>query len=318
MKAGSLFFRQVMSHITVILFIALTLTGSMMYFAYKGNLMELEGDLIRRVTNIASLFAEQLQNGSLLDQREWQLASTATGATLWIESILHVQQTRQEFFSNISHELKTPLSCVKSITEAFLDGIAEDEKDRNHYLTRIVAETNRMSRLVYDIMDSEQLESGKMRISQERIDLATLLWRQAEKVEAQLTKNNVSLRLQIKTDKHYIMGDSGRFEQVIDNLMSNAIRYAPIDSQITLFLTEEREYLELCIADQGEGITDGDLPLIWERFYRADKSRNRSSGGSGLGLSISRGLVEAMGGTISVQSKKGIGTMFKICIRWVE
>nr|WP_255711435.1 ATP-binding protein [Pelosinus baikalensis] len=131
-----------------------------------------------------------------------------------------------------------------------------------------------------------------------------------------LKKKNLSLLLRIQTDKRYVLGDADRFAQVLDNLLSNAIRYAPSGSHIGLLLTEENKWLQVSISDQGEGIASEDLPLIWERFYRVDKSRDRSLGGSGLGLSISLGLMEAMGGTITVESEKGKGTMFKIRIPW--
>ncbi|SMC33687.1 sensor histidine kinase [Sporomusa malonica] len=459
MIARSIFFRQVFSHVAVIIFMALTLSLSVMYFVYKGNLTEKEGDLTARVNNIAAFFTEELKAGYIPDMREWQLASNATGAVLWLEdangqiiqgmppnhlnpesykvgnplnhpkakivrspemqnaiiisvpvtiadkpgqiiayytvnsihlvleritrfyffpfivglvaafllamllsrqltrsiadiasaakrfsagdytsrthstgkdeigalgktfnamadAIFHTQQTRRNFFANISHELKTPLSCVKATTEALIDGIATNDQERTQYLERVLAETDRMSRLVHDITDTEQLESGKMFIKQEPIDLAALLLNQADKIEPLLKKKNLSLLLRVETDKHRILGDAGRLEQVLDNLMSNAIRYAPAGSRIGLILTEENEWLQVCVSDQGEGIADEELPLIWERFYRIDKSRDRSAGGSGLGLSISRGLMEAMGGTISVQSKKGEGTSFKIHIPW--
>lgn len=461
MRTQSIFFRQVISHITVIIFIALTLTGSVVYFIYKGSFTEKEGELKRRVKNIAASFDEELKTGQVPTVREWQLVSNTIGTPLWLEdaagevirgqlppgynpemaktdaslrrisskaqlsfdgrgaiavsvpvsigdrpglivafytlnsyqhllerlarfyiypfivgiiaaiflgvllsrkltrsiadishaavrfsagdytsrtqtvgedeigalgrtfntmaeSIFHTQQTRQDFFANISHELKTPLTCVKSTTEALLDGIAESDADREHYLTRILLEANRMSRLVSDIMDAEQLESGKMKIKQERVDLAALLERQADKMEPQFIQKNLSLNLQISTTHHYVIGDSGRLEQVLDNLMSNAIRHAPVDSAIDLILVEEKEYIQIGVSDQGEGISEEDLPLIGERFYRVDKSRNRASGGSGIGLSITRGLIEAMGGTIAVQSQKRSGTTFKIRMRWVE
>ncbi|EIW16708.1 HAMP domain-containing sensor histidine kinase, partial [Pelosinus fermentans] len=232
------------------------------------------------------------------------------------DAILHTQQTRRTFFSNISHELKTPLSCVKATTEALIDGIAVNEQERTHYLERILAETDRMSRLVRDIMDMEHLESDQMFIKQEQLDVAALLLHQADKIEPLLRKKIISLLLRIETDKRYALGDADRFAQVLDNLLSNAIRHAPSGSQIGLILSEETQCLQLSVSDQGEGIANEDLPLIWERFYRVDKSRTRSLGGSGLGLSISRGLIEAMGGTISVESKKEKGTIFKIHIPW--
>lgn len=455
MKIQSIFFRQVVSHILVILFIALTLSGSAIYFIYTGNLIEKKAQVKQLLVNVADTFNEELKNGHIPTVREWQLARNAIGMPLWLEdadgqvlrgqmypgykpanrktgeaglqekpqiaiafnglealvitmpvpigdrtgfivaysalnsnqyilerlarfyilpfivgtiaaillgvvlsrrltrsiadiaraadrfsagdytsrtsivgedeigslgqtfntmadSIFYTQQTRQEFFANISHELKTPLTCIKSTTEALLDGMAENDAEREHYLTRILAESNRMSRLVFDIMDSEQLESGKMKIKQERINLAVLLERQADKVKPQLVRKNVVLDLQMKAEEPYVIGDSCRIDQVLDNLISNAIRYAPPDSQIVLGLTEENQCLRIYVSDHGEGIAEEALPLIWERFYRVDKSRNRSSGGSGLGLSITRGLVEAMGGTIQVQSKKGQGTTFSI------
>jgi len=457
MLTRSLFFRQVLSHLAIIIFMALTLSGSIIYFVYEGNLNDKKGDLAIRVSNLADFFSEELEAGHVPDLRDWQIASHASGAILWLEdsdgqiiqgippnhlnaesytisnslddskmqiilsperalivsvpvligdkhgqlrayysihsarfilervlrfslspfivgliaafllalllsrkltrsiadiasaakrfsagdyasrtqytgkdeigalgktfndmadAILHTQQTRRDFFANISHELKTPLSCIKATTEALIDGIATNDQERTQYLERVLVETDRMTRLVYDITDTEQLESGKMFIKRERIDLATLLLNQSDKIELLLKKKNLSLLLRLETDKRYVLGDAGRLEQVLDNLISNAIRYAPVGSRIGLLLTEENEWLQVCVSDQGEGIAEEELIMIWERFYRIDKSRERSAGGSGLGLSISRGLIEAMGGTISVQSKKGEGTKFKICIPW--
>lgn len=232
------------------------------------------------------------------------------------DAIFHTQQTRRNFYSNISHELKTPLSCIKATTEALIDGIAVNDQERTHYLERVLAEADRMTRLVHDIMDIEQLEAGKMFIRQERLDLAELLLHQADTIELLLKKKNLSLLLRIETDKRYVLGDADRLVQVLDNLLSNAIRHAPPGSQIGLVLTEEAQWLQVSVSDQGEGIASEDLPLIWDRFYRVDKSRNRSLGGSGLGLSISRGLVGAMGGTITVESEKGKGSIFKIRLPW--
>ncbi|GBG57019.1 two-component sensor histidine kinase [Sporomusaceae bacterium FL31] len=232
------------------------------------------------------------------------------------DAIFHTQQTRRNFYSNISHELKTPLSCIKATTEALIDGIAVNDQERACYLERVLAEADRMTRLVHDIMDSEQLEAGKMFIRQERLDVAELLLQQADTIELLLKKKNLSLLLRIETDKRYVLGDADRLAQVLDNLLSNAIRHTPSGSQIGLLLTEEAQWLQVSVSDQGEGIASEDLPLIWERFYRVDKSRNRSLGGSGLGLSISRGLIEAMGGTIAVESEQGKGSIFKMRLPW--
>ncbi|MBP2636411.1 MAG: integral rane sensor signal transduction histidine kinase [Firmicutes bacterium] len=454
MITRSLFFRQVASHLAIILFMALTLLLSVMHFAYQGN----KGALAIRISSIADFWAEDLQAGNIPTLHEWQLASQAAGAILWLENgdrqvlqgsppeqldadsyqvntplefsrqvlispekqnailisvpvtikdtpgrlfayysgnsvyfifervlrlslfpfitgliaafllalllsrklthsiadiaaaakrfsagdyasrtsstgkdeigalgktfnsmadaILHTQQTRRDFFANISHELKTPLSCVKATAEALIDGIAVTDQARTHYLEKILTETDRMSRLVHDITDTEQLESGKMLIKQERLDLAALLLNQADKLELLLKQKNLSLTLRLETDKRFVLGDTDRLSQVLDNLVSNASRYAPPNSRIGLALTEENNWLQVSVTDQGESIDQAELPLIWERFYRIDKSRNRATGGSGLGLTISRGLIEAMGGTLSVESQKDQGTTFKICLPW--
>jgi len=277
--------------------------------------------LTRSIADIASA-AKRFSAGDYTSRTRYtdkdEIGTLGKTFNAMADAILHIQQTRRNFFSNISHELKTPLSCIKATTEALIDGIAVNDQERTQYLERILAETDRMSRLVHDITDTEQLESGKMFIKQERLDLGALLLNQADKIELLLKKKNLSLLLRLETDKRYVLGDTDRLEQVLNNLLSNAIRYAPSGSRIGLLLTEENKWLQVCVSDQGEGIAEADLPLIWERFYRADKSRNRSSGGSGLGLFISRGLIEAMGGTISAHSQKEEGTRFMIRIPWLE
>lgn len=244
----------------------------------------------------------------------------ALGATFnaMAESITHTQRTRREFFSNISHELKTPISCIKATAEALVDGIGEDEAARNHYLKRILAETDRMARLVSDIMDAEQLESGKLLIWQKKFDMAVLLRQQGDKLYSLLTEKRLVLALDIPHEPCYVLGDEGRMEQVLDNLLSNAIRYSPSGATITVQLRTRDEHLQVLVVDEGEGIAEEELPLIWERFYRTDKSRARTGGGSGLGLGISKDLIEAMGGRIEAYSQKGAGASFIITMQRIE
>jgi len=226
------------------------------------------------------------------------------------DSIAQHHRTRREFFANISHELKTPITCIKATAEALVDGIGEDETSRNHYLNRILAETDRMARLVSDIMDMEQLESGKLLIKHEKFDIAQLLRKLEDKWSSLLIENRISLVLALQKEPCYSLGDEGRMEQVLDNLLSNAIRHSPPGAIVTLQLMTTGEQLQVLVIDEGEGIAEEELPLIWERFYRTDKSRARTGGGSGLGLTISRSLVQAMGGKIEAHSQKGAGATF--------
>ncbi len=234
------------------------------------------------------------------------------------ESIAQTHRTRREFFANISHELKTPITCIKATAEALVDGIGEDETSRDHYLQRILAETDRMARLVADIMDMEQLESGKLLIRQEKFDIARLLRKLEDKWSSLLWENKLTLLLSLRIEHCYLLGDEGRMEQVLDNLLSNAIRCSPIGATITLQLRATENQLQVLVIDEGEGIAEADLPLIWDRFYRTDKSRVRTGGGNGLGLTISRSLIHAMGGEIEAFSQKGAGATFIITMPRIE
>ena len=228
------------------------------------------------------------------------------------DAIMHTEQTRRDFYANISHELKTPLTCIQATTEALLDGIAKTPEQHAHYLQKINAETVRMSKMVRELLDMEQLEAGKLQVRREQADLHHLLSQQADKLQHLLLHKSLSLILRLETEKRFIWGDPDRLTQIFDNLLSNAIRHSPSGSQIQIILSAANNCLKIVVTDQGEGISEEELPLIWDRFYRTDKSRGRNSGGSGLGLPIARSLTEAMGGSIRVHSVKNQGTTFTL------
>lgn len=232
--------------------------------------------------------------------------------------ILHTQETRREFYANISHDLKTPITCIQAMTEALIDGIAKNPKEYKQYLEKIHRETQRMSRLVNDLLDIEKLESGKSDLRLGKVDLKMILARQTDKMQQMLEEHALSLTVDLKTDKKFIIADKDRLIQIFDNLLSNAIRHSPPGAGIEISLQEVNGRFSLAIADQGTGIAADEIPFIWERFYRGDKSRNSVLGSSGLGLTITRSLVEAMAGDITVTSTIGIGSIFTITFPIVE
>jgi len=144
------------------------------------------------------------------------------------------------------------------------------------------------------------------------VDMRAFLEQQSDKIQDLLKTKGLSLMLSLETDRRFVWGDPDRLAQVFDNLLSNAIRHAPQGSNISVAMIEDSNCLKISVTDQGEGMSAEELPLIWNRFYRTDKSRDRSSGGSGLGLPITRSLAEAMGGTISAESSKNQGTTFTL------
>ncbi|TCL58636.1 signal transduction histidine kinase [Hydrogenispora ethanolica] len=234
------------------------------------------------------------------------------------EAIVHHQKSQSEFFTHVSHDLKTPLSCIKATTEALLDGIAATPRELQRYLQNILRESDHMSRLVHELLETARLEAGQIAVRAEPVDLEALLKREAEKLEALIKEKQLALTIRIGAARRRVLADPSRLEQVLDNLLSNAIRYSPPGAPIEIAVLEDEPMVQINIRDHGEGIAEAELPLIWERFYRTDKSRGSDTGGSGLGLFICRGLVEAMGGSVNVQSAKGKGSVFMLRLPAVE
>lgn len=230
------------------------------------------------------------------------------------DSLARVEQNRREFLANVSHELKTPIASIQALTETILDGIVQTPAQQQRYLTTIVIETGRIGRLIHDLLDLAQLDAGELSIQYEKVDLKALVELEEEKHAAALLKKRVALQPVLPKTLPLVWADSDRLTQVLTNLISNAIRYAPGNSVIDITASVKHHHVFLNVIDHGPGISHDDLPYIWNRFYRAEKSRTRSQGGTGLGLAITRKLMEAMGGTISVDSVCGQGATFTISL----
>lgn len=226
------------------------------------------------------------------------------------ESLAHTEQNRRDFLANVSHELKTPVASIQALAETILDGLATRPEQQQRYLKTIVVEANRISRLIGDLLDLAQLEAGELSIISEQLDLHAFFAAEKDKHIPLLTEKRLTLDLDIPDNIRPVKADPDRLSQVMANLVSNAIRHAPPDSVITIYARPVGRKIAIDVNDQGPGIPPADLPYIWDRFYRAEKSRVRSSGGTGLGLSIAKELVQAMGGDITVHSVPAAGTTF--------
>ncbi|WP_235814646.1 cell wall metabolism sensor histidine kinase WalK [Propionispora sp. 2/2-37] len=225
-------------------------------------------------------------------------------------SLARAEQNRREFLANVSHELKTPVASIQALAETLLDGLADTPEQQERYLHTIVGESNRINRLIHDLLDMAQLEAGELSIVRKQLDLQQFLLRENDKYTSLLTDKNLELTMQLPEQLPKVWADPDRLSQVLSNLLSNAIRHSPDNAVITLTAHTLPPFIAIGIRDQGDGIPPADLPYIWDRFYRVDKSRARSDGGTGLGLSITKKLVEAMGGEITVESTPGKGTLF--------
>jgi signal transduction histidine kinase len=224
-----------------------------------------------------------------------------------------MEEERARLFTEISHELRTPLTAIQGFVEAIRDGMVQDEAVRERYLDTVYTQTVHVSRLVDDIMQLSRLESSNVTVEKLPVDLNALANGVALSMEPIAKRANTSLQLDRKTDKAIILGDADRMEQIIRNLVKNAIRAAE-NGAVRIGVEVRQGKVVMSIEDNGIGISSEDLPHIWERFYRIKNQRDErmQEKGSGLGLVIVKKLVQLQGGNIDVTSQLGKGTTFQI------
>lgn len=212
-----------------------------------------------------------------------------------------------EFVANVSHELRTPLTTLRSYLEALSDGSVEDDATRQRFLQVAYQETERMIRLVEDLLKLSRLDSSEAKTALKPLPLARLIEQVMERFQLPAQEKGIRLELHLER-KPVVWGNRDQLQQVMDNLLSNALKYTSSGGQIGIRLTQRGQEALVSVQDTGIGIPEEHLPRVFDRFYRVDKARSRQDGGSGLGLSIARKVVEAHGGNIWLKSQVGKGT----------
>ena len=220
-----------------------------------------------------------------------------------------MENLRQDFVSNVSHEIQSPLTSISGFA-ALLKNNELSSEQRAHYLDVIETEAKRLSQLSDNLLKLSSLESNTQPLTLTEFRVDKQLQNAALILEPQWTEKQIDLSLHL--DKTDITGDENLLTQVWVNLLHNAIKFTPKHGNIEVSLTQKNDEVILCIADTGIGISDEDKLHVFERFYKADKSRDRSLGGNGLGLSLVKKIVELHGGTITVESTLGVGASFII------
>lgn len=223
-----------------------------------------------------------------------------------------LEEAQKEFVANVSHELRTPLTTIKSYTETLLDGAVEEREMAYQFLTVIGNETDRMTILVQDLLELSKLDSRQIRLQKKQISLSVLLEGCIEKYEIHIQKKGQELDFVLPEQEYQVFGDPGRILQVINNVLSNAVKYSPEGAQIKVSMGEEEKNVVICIEDTGMGIPEEDIRKVFERFYRVDKARSRALGGTGLGLAIAKEIMELHGGKIELESVYEEGTKVKL------
>ena len=233
------------------------------------------------------------------------------------ESLRRSDEAKKAFIADVTHELRTPLTVIKGTIETLEDGALDDHAGRGPLLTSMQRETDRLIRLVNELLVLTRADAGSLKLETRPVDLVELAGERCELLSNLGTRQGVELKV-VPHSIPQILADPDRLSQVIDNLLDNAIRHSPPNSTITVSITEADGGLECSIADQGTGIPSEHIPFIFERFYRVDRSRDRKDGGTGLGLAIARALISAQGGHISAQSIDGQGTTIKFWLPRLE
>ncbi|WP_461244095.1 cell wall metabolism sensor histidine kinase WalK [Secundilactobacillus muriivasis] len=265
----------------------------------------------------------------LILQAYFSLIQRESGFISGLACVLHdvteqqkIDQDRKQFVSNVSHELRTPLTSVRSYIEALSDGAWQDPEIAPKFLKVTQEETDRMIRMINDLLTLSRMDSGTQKLNLELVNLNELFNYVLNRFDMIIDSNEQNDR----SDKHYTIKreftkrdlwveiDTDRFTQVLDNIMNNAIKYSPDGGIVTCRLIETHNNVILSIADQGLGIPRADIPHVFDRFYRVDKARSRAQGGTGLGLAISKEVIQSLGGKIWVESREGHGSTFYISL----
>ncbi|MBO9608435.1 MAG: PAS domain S-box protein [Paenibacillaceae bacterium] len=235
-----------------------------------------------------------------------------------ITAMRRLERMRSEFVANVSHELKTPIASVKGFAETLLAGALDDKETAKSFLKIIFDESERLNRLIGDILELSKIESKRIPLQFSPVEMKGFVEQTLHVMRSEAAKKRIELEMSVPADM-YIEADEDRLRQIVINLLSNGIAYTPEGGKVKVTVEAlatgvepEYERIRLTIADTGIGIPRKDLPRIFERFYRVDKARSRSSGGTGLGLSIVKHLVDLHKGTIAVESEVGLGTRFTI------
>lgn len=270
--------------------------------------------LFRQITSplrALSQSAEAIANGDLGRRVEVlsddEIGRVARSFNRMAESLAHADAQRRNMMADIAHELRTPLTVIQGNLEALMDGVYDLAPDN---IALVHRHTLVLSRLVADLRDLAQAEAGQLRLERKSVSLSEMITQVSDGLEAQAGEKGVTLKIEASEALPVVEADEQRIAQVLFNLMSNALRHTPGGGTITTSAELRDGRVLVSVRDTGTGIPSEDLPHVFERFYRADRSRARATGGSGLGLTIAKQIIEAHGGQIWAQSWLGAGSTF--------
>ncbi|GAB6098612.1 HAMP domain-containing sensor histidine kinase [Halanaerocella petrolearia] len=234
-----------------------------------------------------------------------------------IASLQEKEQLQRRFVADVSHELRTPLTSIQGFVKALRDGVYESKEDQQEYYLIIFNEVKRLIRLVNDLLDLSRIELGQIKMEQKPLDLESIISGVVKNFEPNLKEKELNIDLELDQPP-LVMADQDRIEQVLVNLIGNAVSFTPSGGEIRIYSQEDEDQVQVFIEDNGPGIPEAESDEIWNRFHKVDKARTTTSGGTGLGLSIVKEIIDKHNGQIWVESKEGVGSTFVFTLSRVK
>ena len=231
-----------------------------------------------------------------------------------VTEIRRLERMRREFVANVSHELKTPLTAIKSLLETLLSGALEDPANNRRFVTLIDEDATRLGRLIDDLLELSQIESKAAALQLQPVALQPLFEDLGHHLRPQLEARRVRLELALPPNTPAVQADPARLRQIFLNLLDNAIKFNAPGGRVSVRAAADGTTMRIAVEDTGIGIPEADLPRIFERFYRVDKARSRELGGTGLGLAIVKHLAELHAGRVTVESRPGQGSILTVIL----
>lgn len=264
---------------------------------------------ILEISKVAMTIAKGDLSARIDLKREDEIGRLGDTINYMGEELSKVDNLRKDLIANVSHELKTPISLIKGYAETIMDISGDVPEKRERHLDIIIDEADRLNKMVYEILELSQMQAGYIQLNKQVFCINDTLNRVYTKFD--LLTNKAGINLVLKKNKDiYTVGDEGKIEQVLYNLINNAINHSEEGGEINLEIIQNTESARIEVVDTGMGIAEKDLPYVWDRFYKADKSGKRTNRGTGLGLAIAKYILDAHGYRYGVASKLGQGSRF--------
>lgn len=264
---------------------------------------------LRKITEATEQYASGNMHYEFSVESEDEMGYLAASLSYMASEIARSEDDQKKFVANVSHDFRSPLTSIRGYLEAMIDGTIPPEMHEK-YLTIVLNETDRLTKLTNSLLTLNNLNTNGMMLNKTDFDINRTIRNVAASFEGTCRQKMIAIELVLTGDEMYVVGDIDKIQQVLYNLLDNAIKFSHHDSVIKMETTEKRSKIFVSVKDSGIGIPKDDLKLIWDRFYKSDLSRGKDKKGTGLGLSITKEIIQAHGEHINVISTEGVGTEF--------